>query len=42
MIAPLNSLDLIVANGKKIPEDEDALISAEGYLEFKASDAPKS
>jgi hypothetical protein len=32
LIAPLHALDLIVENGKKLPDDEDAKISAEGYL----------
>ena len=41
LIAPLHSLDLIVENGDKLPDDEDALISAEGFLSFKADDAPK-
>ena len=37
LIAPVGSLDLIVENGKKVPEDEDATISSEGFLLFKAS-----
>jgi hypothetical protein len=42
LISALQSLDLIVENGNSIPDDDEAAISTDGFLVFKADDAPES